>query len=65
MSQETHVSNEKLLLRYWDCSGRGMLIRYMAYDAALNFVDEIVSVEETFLGSWASKEKFLQNFQGL
>ena len=64
MSQETHVSNEKLLLRYWDCSGRGMLIRYMAYDAALNFVDEIVSVEETFLGSWASKEKFLPEFSG-
>ena len=64
MSQETHVSNDKILLRYWDCSGRGMLIRYMAYDAALNFVDEIVSVEETFLGSWASKEKFLPEFSG-
>ena len=43
-----------------------MLIRYMAYDAALDFVEEIVSVEETFVsGSWASNEKFSPAFSGL
>ena len=43
-----------------------MLIRYMAYDAALDFVEEIVSVEETFVsGSWASNEKFSPEFSGL
>ena len=37
----------------------------MAYDAALDFVDEVVSVEETFVsGSWASKEKFMPEFSG-
>ena len=42
-----------------------MLIRYMAYDAALDFVEEIVSVEETFVsGSWASNEKFSPEFSG-
>jgi glutathione S-transferase len=42
-----------------------MLVRYMAYDAALDFVDEIVSLEETFVsGSWAIKEKFLPEFSG-
>jgi hypothetical protein len=42
-----------------------MLVRYMAYDAALDFVDEIVSLEETFVsGSWAIKEKFLPDFSG-
>ena len=40
-----------------------MLIRYMAYDAALDFVEEIVSVEETFVsGSRASNEKFSPEF---
>ena len=43
---------------------RGMLVRYMAYDAALDFVDEIVSVEETFVGgSWAVKENFTGVFR--
>ena len=41
-----------------------MLLRYMAYDAALDFIDEVVSVEETFLGTWASKEKFSPEFAG-
>ena len=65
MPQDSSSSPDQLLLRYWDTSGRGMLIRYMAYDAALDFVDEVVSVEETFVsGSWASKEKFLPEFSG-
>ena len=65
MPQETPVVTDTLLLRYWNCSARGMLIRYMAYDAALDFIDEIVSVEDTFVGgSWASKEKFLPEFSG-
>jgi glutathione S-transferase len=41
-----------------------MLLRYMAYDAGLDFIDEVVSVEETFLGTWASKEKFSPEFAG-
>ena len=49
MPQDSDPSSDRLLLRYWDCSGRGMLIRYMAYDAALNFVDEVVSAEEKFI----------------
>ena len=49
MPQDSDPPPDRLLLRYWDCSGRGMLIRYMAYDAALNFVDEVVSAEEKFI----------------
>ena len=65
MPQETRAAPDTLLLRYWNCSARGMLIRYMAYDAALDFVEEIVSVEETFVsGNWASNEKFLPEFSG-
>ena len=65
MPQETPAVPDTLLLRYWNCSARGMLVRYMAYDAALDFVDEIVSVEETFVGgSWAVKEKFSPEFSG-
>ena len=65
MPQETPVAPDTLLLRYWNCSARGMLIRYMAYDAALDFVDEVVSLEETFVsGSWASNEKFSAEFSG-
>ena len=64
MSYADHFSTEKLVLRYWDCSGRGMLMRYMAYDAALDFVDDVVSVNETFLGSWTTIEKFLPEFAG-
>ena len=65
MPQGTPVAPDTLLLRYWNCSARGMLIRYMAYDAALDFVEEIVSVEDTFVsGSWASKEKFSPEFSG-
>ena len=64
MSQANDVSADKLVLRYWDCSGRGMLTRYMAYDAGLEFVDEVASVNETFLGSWATEEKFLPEFAG-
>ena len=64
MSQANDVSTEKLVLRYWDCSGRGMLMRYMAYDAGLDFVDEVASVNQTFLGSWATTEKFLPEFAG-
>ena len=65
MPQEAPVVPDTLLLRYWNCSARGMLIRYMAYDAALDFVDEVVSLEETFVsGSWASNEKFSAKFSG-
>ena len=64
MSQATEISNNKLLIRYWDCSGRGMLMRYMAYDAGLDFVDELVSVNDVFLGSWATEEKFSPEFAG-
>lgn len=65
MPQETPAAPDTLLLRYWNCSARGMLIRYMAYDAALDFVDEVVSLEETFVsGSWASNEKFSAEFSG-
>ena len=65
MPQETPAVPDTLLLRYWNCSARGMLIRYMAYDAALDFVDEVVSLEETFVsGSWASNEKFSAEFSG-
>ncbi|GIR82493.1 MAG: hypothetical protein CM15mP84_02410 [Cellvibrionales bacterium] len=65
MPRETPLAPDTLLLRYWNCSARGMLIRYMAYDAALDFVEEIVSVEETFVsGSWASNEKFSPAFSG-
>ncbi|MFL2502351.1 MAG: hypothetical protein ACJ0Q1_05460 [Luminiphilus sp.] len=40
-----------------------MLVRYMAYDAALDFIDEIVSLEETVVsGSWAVKEEFSPEF---
>ena len=56
MSQATEIPNDKLLIRYWDCSGRGMLMRHMAYDAGLDFVDELVSVNDVFLGSWATEE---------
>ena len=63
MPQKTPTATDTLLLRYWNCSERGMLIRYMAYDAALDFVEEIVSVEETFVsGSRASNEKFSPEF---
>ena len=65
MPQETPAAPDTLLLRYWNCAARGMLIRYMAYDAALDFVDEVVSLEETFVsGSWASNEKFSAEFSG-
>lgn len=65
MPQESPVVPDTLLLRYWNCSARGMLVRYMAYDAALDFVDEVVSLEETFVsGSWASNEKFSAEFSG-
>ena len=65
MPRETPLAPDTLSLRYWNCSARGMLIRYMAYDAALDFVEEIVSVEETFVsGSWASNEKFSPEFSG-
>ena len=64
MSHAKDGSTDKLVLRYWDCSGRGMLTRYMAYDAGLDFVDEVASVNETFLGSWATTEKFMPEFAG-
>ena len=41
-----------------------MLTRYIAYDAGLEFFDEIVSLKETFLGSWATEETFLPEFAG-
>ena len=59
MSQATEISNDKLLIRYWDCSGRGMLMRYMAYDEGPDFIDEVVSVNDVFLGSWATEEKLI------
>jgi glutathione S-transferase len=64
MPSSSQVPAETLLLRYWDCSGRGIIPRYMAYDAGLDFVDDIISVEETFLGSWATVEKFQPEFAG-
>ena len=64
MPSLSEVPAEALLLRYWDCSGRGIIPRYMAYDAGLDFVDDIISVEETFLGSWATVEKFQPGFAG-
>ena len=64
MPSLSEVPAETLLLRYWDCSGRGIIPRYMAYDAGLDFVDDIISVEETFLGSWATVEKFQPGFAG-
>ena len=41
-----------------------MLTRYMAYDAGLEFFDEIVSLKETFLGSWTIAKIFLPEFAG-
>ena len=60
MPQANDLSQDKLILRYWNCAGRGMLMRYMAYDAGLDFIDDIVDIEEDFLsGTWENKKKFI------
>ena len=65
MSQTHTVSEDKLVLRYWNCSGRGMLMRYMAYDADLDFIDDIVDIDADFLGgTWESTKKFLPELAG-
>jgi hypothetical protein len=60
-------SSSKLLLRYWNCQGRGMLARYMAYDAGIDFTDDIVDGPSVFLGAppedWGTK-KFHPDFAG-
>ena len=38
-------------------------MRYMAYDAGLDFIDEVVSVNDVFLGSWATEESFYVSLQ--
>ena len=65
MSQIHAVSESKLVLRYWNCAGRGMLMRYMAYDADLDFIDDLVDIDEDFLGgTWESTKKFLPELAG-
>ena len=64
MQRANNVSADKLVLRQWDCSGGVMPTRYIAYDAGLEFFDEIVSLKETFSGSWAIAETFLPEFAG-
>ena len=65
MSQTHDLSEDKLVLRYWNCSGRGMLMRYMAYDAGLDFIDDIVDIDEDFIGgTWESTKKFLPELAG-
>jgi hypothetical protein len=49
----------KLVLRYWNCQGRGMLARYMAYDSGLDFTDEIVDGPSVFLGAPPGKKVLL------
>lgn len=43
MSENHTFPEDKLVLRYWNCAGRGMLMRYMAYDSGLDFVEEILA----------------------
>lgn len=65
MSQSTASFENKLVLRYWNCAGRGMLMRYMAYDAGLEFTDDVVDINEDFLGgTWESTKKFLPELAG-
>ena len=65
MSPTNDLSQDKLVLRYWNCAGRGMLMRYMAYDAGLDFIDDIVDIEEDFLsGTWENKKKFIPELAG-
>ena len=65
MSQTHAASENKLVLRYWNCAGRGMLMRYMAYDADLDFIDDLVDIDEDFLGgTWESTKKFLPELAG-
>ncbi|MDA9901598.1 glutathione S-transferase family protein [Gammaproteobacteria bacterium] len=65
MSENHTFPEDKLVLRYWNCAGRGMLMRYMAYDAGLDFVEDIVDIDEDFLGgTWESTKKFLPELAG-
>lgn len=65
MTTENAPSENKLVLRYWNCAGRGMLMRYMAYDAGLDFTDDIVDIDEDFLGgTWESKKKYMPELAG-
>ena len=57
MSQTHADSENKLVLRYWNCAGRGMLMRYMAYDADLDFIDDLVDIDEDFLGGTCQTSK--------
>ena len=42
-----------------------MLMRYMAYDAGLDFIDDIVDIDEDFIGgTWESTKKFLPELAG-
>ena len=61
MSQTHADSENKLVLRYWNCAGRGMLMRYMAYDADLDFIDDLVDIDEDFLGGTWRKLRFCRN----
>jgi len=65
LTTESVSSANKLVLRYWNCAGRGMLMRYMAYDAGLDFVDDIVDFEKDFLGgTWESTKKYIPELAG-
>jgi len=65
LTTENAPSENKLVLRYWNCAGRGMLMRYMAYDAGLDFTDDIVDIDEDFLGgTWESKKKYMPELAG-
>eukprot|EP01047_Picozoa_sp_COSAG01_P041408 COSAG01_NODE_3550_length_5949_cov_2.333846_12_plen_145_part_00 len=55
----------KLVLRYWNCQGRGMLARYMAYDSGLDFTDEIVDGHSVFLGAPPGKKVLLSRIGSL
>ena len=40
-------------------------MRYMAYDADLDFIDDIVDIDEDFLGgTWENTKKFLPELAG-
>ena len=65
MSQIQDPTADKMILRYWNCAGRGMLMRYMAYDSGLDFTEELVDIDEDFLsGAWESTKKFLPELAG-
>ena len=42
---------EPITLRYWNCQGRGQVIRYLLYDSGTPFKDEIVTLDDEGLAA--------------